>query len=214
MRTKLQARHVETGETSMASSVAWPQDRPEQLAGGGQFVADFGEAACKLAEVQKMSTEKRVHPAAAAATPQHNVQTSTTVSIRDRNVFVSKRFFVAKDMAEGFGIDTSAIAQFDKNALIEKMVFGPSDVLGKWDLCAVVMAFAPTLYGLKKHATEALKKTSNADYPSRIEVQMPHNNVSLLTFCTSYTNLYQVETHDLVQIFHPTFNSTNFCTRY
>jgi len=152
--------------------------------GGGQqqFVADFGEAACKLAEVQKMSTEKRVHPAAAAATPQHNVQTSTTVSIRDRNVFVSKRFFVAKDMAEGFGIDTSAIAQFDKNALIEKMVFGPSEVLGKWNLCTVMTAFAPTQWKDRRTAVSALAKTSIADYPSRMEVQMAHNNVILLNF--------------------------------
>ena len=52
MRTKLQTRLVETGETSMASSVAWPQDRPEQLAGGGQqqFVADLGEAARAVTE--------------------------------------------------------------------------------------------------------------------------------------------------------------------
>ena len=176
----------------MASSVAWPQDRPEQLVGGGQqqFVADFGEAACKLAEVQKMSTEKRVHPAAAAATPQHNVQTSTTVSIRDRNVFVSKRFFVAKDMAEGFGIDTSAIAQFDKNALIEKMVFGPSEVLGKWNVCTVITAFAPTLYSKPENAKKALAQTSIADYPSRMEVQIKNINVSLLKLCITKHILY------------------------
>jgi hypothetical protein len=179
MRTKLQTRLVETGETSMASSVAWPQDRPEQLAGGGQqqFVADFGEAARAVTEFHNTP-----NVTATVRMQQPMPDKLTTVSIRGREAFVTKRFFVAKDMAEGFGIDTSAIAQFDKNALIEKMVFGPSDVLGKWDLCAVVMAFAPTLYGLKKHTTEALKKTSIADYPSRIEVQMPHNNVSLLNF--------------------------------
>ena len=186
LRTKLQPRlqHFETAEPMLqlaetSSSEACPLDSPEQLAGGGQqqFVLDFGDHARAVTEFHNTP-----NVTATVRMQQPMPDKLTTVSIRGREAFVTKRFFVAKDMAEGFGIDTSAIAQFDKNALIEKMVFGPSDVLGKWDLCAVVMAFAPTLYGLKKHTTEALKKTSIADYPSRIEVQMPHNNVSLLNF--------------------------------
>ena len=106
----------------------------------------------------------------------------TTVSIRGSYAIVTRRLLLAKDMAEGFGIDTSAIAQFDKNALIEKMVFGPSEVLGKWNLCTVMTAFAPTQWKDRRTAVSALAKTSIADYPSRIEVQMPRDNVSLPNF--------------------------------
>ena len=163
----------------MASSVAWPQDRPEQLAGGGQqqFVADLGEAARAVTEFHNTP-----NVTATVRMQQPMPDKLTTVSIRGREAFVTKRFFVAKDMAEGFGIDTSAIAQFDKNALIEKMVFGPSDVLGKWDLCAVMMAFAPTQWKDRRTAVSALAKTSIADYPSSMEVQMAHHNVSLPNF--------------------------------
>jgi hypothetical protein len=187
MRTKLQARHVETGETSMASSVAWPQDRPEQLAGGGQqqFVADFGEAARAVTEFHNTP-----NVTATVRMQQPMPDKLTTVSIRGREAFVTKRFFVAKDMAEGFGIDTSAIAQFDKNALIEKMVFGPSEVLGKWNVCTVITAFAPTLYSKPENAKKALAQTSIADYPSRMEVQIKNINVSLLKLCITKHILY------------------------
>jgi hypothetical protein len=106
----------------------------------------------------------------------------TTVSVSGSYAIVTRRSFFAKDMAEGFGIDTSAIAEFDKNALIEKLVLGPSDVLGKWNLCTVMTAFAPTLYSERRNAVRAIAQTSIADYPSRIEVQMPRDNVSLPNF--------------------------------
>ena len=43
---------------------------------------------------------------------------------------ITKRFCFANDMADVFGIDTSVIADFDKNALIEKVVQGAPDVEG------------------------------------------------------------------------------------
>jgi hypothetical protein len=93
-------------------------------------------------------------------------------------VEVKKHYVRAIDVAEGFGIDTSVIADFDEGALIEKVVQGAPDVQGKWNVCSVVMAFAPNLYGQSCHAKRALAKTSIADYPSRKEVHMKHNNVS------------------------------------
>jgi hypothetical protein len=186
LRTKLQPRlhHFETAEPMLqlaetSSSEACPLDSPEQLAGGGQqqFVLDFGDHARAMTEFHN-----KPNVTATVRMQQPMPDKLTTVSIWGREAFVTKRFFVAKDMAEGFGIDTSAIVQFDKNALIEKMVFGPSDVLGKWDLCAVMMAFAPTMYSERRNAVRALAQTSIADYPSRMEVQMAHNNVSLLNF--------------------------------
>jgi len=190
LRTKLQVHlhHFETAEptlqlaeTSVVSSGTCPLDTPEQLAGGGpqQFVVDFGEPASKLAEFKKMSTP---NVAATVSMQQSMPDKQTTVSIRGTEAIVTKRSFFANDMAEGFGIDTSAIAEFDKNALIEKLVLGPSDVQGKWDLCAVMMAFAPTQWKDRRTAVSTLAKTSIADYPSRMEVQMAHNNVILLNF--------------------------------
>ena len=66
---------------------------------------------------------------------------------------ITTSFCLAGDIAKVFGIDTSVIADFDKNAIIGKVVQGPIDVQGKWDLCTVMMDFAPGKYGLKKHAT-------------------------------------------------------------
>ena len=48
---------------------------------------------------------------------------------------ITKRFCFANDMADVFGIDTSVIAGFDKNAVIEKVVQGPPGVEGTWNLC-------------------------------------------------------------------------------
>jgi hypothetical protein len=101
-----------------------------------------------------------------------------TVNIGGWRAQVTKKFYFANDMAEGFGIDKSKIPDFDGDAVVEKIVEGPPGFQGMWDVCSVVMAFAPGKYGLKRHATEALKRTSIADYPSRKEVQITHYNVS------------------------------------
>jgi hypothetical protein len=93
-------------------------------------------------------------------------------------VKVKQLYVRAIDVAEGFGIDTSVIADFDGDAVIEKVVQGAPDVQGKWNVCSVIMAFAPGKYGIKKSSTLAVKQTSIADYPSRKEVQMIHANVS------------------------------------
>jgi hypothetical protein len=52
---------------------------------------------------------------------------------------VTADFCLANSMADVFGIDTSVIADFDKNAVIEKVVQGPPDVQGKWNVCTVMM---------------------------------------------------------------------------
>jgi hypothetical protein len=93
-------------------------------------------------------------------------------------VEVKKDYVRAIDMADVFGIDTSVIPNFDKNAVIEKMVQGPPDVQGKWNVCSVVMAYAPGMYSKPANAKQALAKTSIADYPSRKEVQIARDNVS------------------------------------
>jgi hypothetical protein len=103
----------------------------------------------------------------------------TTVHIGGAPDKITKRFFFAHDMADVFGIDTSVIADFDKNAVIEKVVQGPPGVEGTWNLCTVLMAFAPTLYSARRNAVRALAQTSIADYPSRMEVQMARDNVCL-----------------------------------
>jgi len=97
-------------------------------------------------------------------------------------VEVKKHLCFAKDMADVFGIDTSKIPNFDEGALIEKIVQGAPDVQGKWNVCSVVKAFAPNLYLRRDNVQKALAKTSIADYPSRKEVQVTRNNVSLLNF--------------------------------
>jgi hypothetical protein len=93
-------------------------------------------------------------------------------------VEVKKHYVRAIDVADVFGIDTSVIADFDEGALIEKVVQGAPDVQGKWNVCSVMKAFAPNLYSQPQNARKALVKTSIADYPSRKEVHMKHNNVS------------------------------------
>ena len=95
---------------------------------------------------------------------------------------IRKRFFFAGDMADVFGIDTSVIAGFDKNAVIEKVVQGPPGVEGTWNLCTVLMSFAPTLYSARRNVVRALAQTSIEDYPSRMEVQMARDNVCLPKF--------------------------------
>ncbi len=93
-------------------------------------------------------------------------------------VEVKKHYVRAIDVADVFGIDTSKIPDFDEGALIEKVVQGAPDVQGKWNVCSVVMAFAPGMYSKPANAKHALAKTSIADYPSRKEVQITRDNVS------------------------------------
>jgi hypothetical protein len=137
-----------------------------------------------------------------------------TVNIDGASAQITKRFCFAGDMADVFGIDTSVITDFDKNAVIEKVVQGPQGFESMWNVCTVMTAFVPSTWKERKYATRALAKTSIADYKSRMEVQMAHNNVRLPSFCTCNTNLYQVLWRHLVQIFYSTFNGTNFCTGY
>ena len=101
-----------------------------------------------------------------------------TVYIAGAAAKLTKRVYYAKDVADVFAIDTSVIADFREHATIEKVVEGPPDMQGKWDLCSVMMAFAPSLYSRRDNAKKALAKTSIANYPSRMELQIPRHNVS------------------------------------
>jgi hypothetical protein len=105
-----------------------------------------------------------------------------TVNIDSAQTQITTSFFFAGDITDVFRVDTSDIDDFDKNAVIRKVVQGLLDVQGKWDLCTVMMAFDPSKWRFRRNAVRALAKTSIADYPSRTEVQMAHNNVSLLNF--------------------------------
>ena len=102
---------------------------------------------------------------------------------------ITQRLFSANDMAYVFGIDTSVIVHFNKNSVIEKVVKGLPELEGKWDLCMVIRAFGPGKYCVKKHATEAAKKTSIKDYPSRIELQV------------GYCTFVYMDTYDIFQLF-------------
>ena len=97
-------------------------------------------------------------------------------------VKVKQLYVRAIDVAEGFGIDTSVIADFDGDAVIEKVVQGAPDVQGKWNVCTVMKAFAPTRYSRQDNTKRALAQTSIADYPSRKEVHTKQKNVSWLNF--------------------------------
>jgi hypothetical protein len=108
-----------------------------------------------------------------------------TVYIGSAPAQITKRFCFVGDMADVFGIDTAVIAGFDKNALIEKVVQGPQDIEGKWDLCSVMMAFAPRMYGDPASAKRALAKTNTTDYPSRKEFEIKNKFVSILKICTT-----------------------------
>jgi hypothetical protein len=148
-----------------------------------------------MAEASHINAKKAVRGLAAAgdgtlAPGTKLADQEMTVHIGGTPGKITKRFCFVGDFADVFGIDTAVIASFDKNALIEKVVQGPPHIEGKWNLCTVMMAFAPTLYSHRRTAVSALAKTSIADYPSRIEVQMAHTNVSLLNFCTRNTNFY------------------------
>jgi hypothetical protein len=101
---------------------------------------------------------------------------------------ITKCTCFAGDMSDVFGIDTAVIAGFDKNAVIEKVVQGPPDIEGKWNLCTVIMAFFPLQWKPLMYQVVPLAKI--ADYPSRKEVHMPRDNVRLPSFCTCNTNLY------------------------
>ena len=105
-----------------------------------------------------------------------------TVNIDGAPAQITQKFYFAGAIADVFKVNTSVIVDFDEDAVIEKVVDGPPGIQGQWNLCTVMKAFAPTLYKQPQHLKRALAQTSIADYPSRIEVQMAHTNVSLTNF--------------------------------
>ncbi len=125
-----------------------------------------------------MQARKKLTPCLLAAggagggTLQPNTEQELSVLIDGVAATVTKGCFFANSMAIDFRIDTSVIPNFDKGALIEKLVQGPPDVQGKWNVCTVLMAFAPGRYAHKKSAKLACFRTRIADYPSRKELLM------------------------------------------
>ena len=100
---------------------------------------------------------------------------------------VTKAYFLAIDTAEGFGIDTSDVDNFDKGAVIEKVVQGPPEFEGKWNLCSVMKAFAPNMYVRPDSVRRALARTSVTEYHSRRELQMKYVNNITMTFIYMHT---------------------------
>jgi hypothetical protein len=105
-----------------------------------------------------------------------------TVLIDGAPARITQKFYFAGAIADVFKVNTSVIVDFDDDTVIEKVVDGPQGFQGQWNVCTVMTAFAPTLYSARKNAMRALAQTSIADYPSRMEVQMPRDNVSLPKF--------------------------------
>ena len=105
-----------------------------------------------------------------------------TVNIDGASAQITQKFYFAGAIADVFKVNTSVIVDFDEDAVIEKVVDGPPGIQGEWNVCTVMKAFVPTQWKFRRNAVSALAKTSIADYPSRIEVQMPRDNVSLPNF--------------------------------
>ena len=105
---------------------------------------------------------------------------------------ITRRSCYAGDLADVFKIDTTRIANFHKKAMIEKAFVGPL-FKEMWNVCMVVMAFAPTLYSARRNVVRALAQTSIADYPSRMEVQIAHTNgVMMNVVFMSDDDIYQL----------------------
>ena len=130
-------------------------------------------------------------PAAASAQPEQQaialegrapIYKQMTVYIGGAQTQITQHCCLAGDLADTFRIDTTVIPQFQRNAEINKIVHGPPDLQGKWDLVSVMKAFNPTKWTEKRSAVRALAKTNMEIYSSRTELQMRHYNVRLLNF--------------------------------
>jgi hypothetical protein len=111
------------------------------------------------------------------------------VNIDGATALITRRYCYAGDLADVFKIDTTKIVNFHKNAIIEKAFVGPH-FKEMWKVRTVLMAFAPTTYSRPDAAKRALDRTTNADYPSRMEIEIKNQFVSILknvlqkTICT------------------------------
>jgi hypothetical protein len=90
---------------------------------------------------------------------------------------ITRRSSSAGDLADLWKIETTEIVNWDRRAIVERAIVGPP-FKDLWNVGDVMKAFAPTLYSHRRNAQRALAQTSIADYPSRMEVQMAHHNVS------------------------------------
>jgi len=155
-----------------------------------EVLLEIDEAKAQTVSVQPIARAETGAPAQEMLHPHCDgtmtgtklTETEMTVQIGGAPEKITKRFVHAYDMADVFGIDVTFVSEFDKNAVIEKVVQGPSEFEGKWNISTVMKAFAPRMYSNPDNAKKALLKTNIADYPSRMEMKMAHNNVSLLNF--------------------------------
>jgi hypothetical protein len=125
--------------------------------------------------------EESASPPASAEVPELPEIVRRWPAVGEVAVVMTRRSCLAGDLADLWKINTTKIANFDRKAIVEKAFWG-EEFNEKWNVRDVVMAFAPDQWKNRRHAVEAVAKLSIADYPSRIEVQMAHHNVSLLSF--------------------------------
>ena len=95
---------------------------------------------------------------------------------------ITRRSCSAGVLADLWKIDTTKIANFDRKAIVEKAFVGQL-FKEMWNVCTVIMAFAPKHYSRPADARRALAQTREADYPSRMEFQNKNITVSLLKLC-------------------------------
>ena len=88
------------------------------------------------------------------------------------------------DLAETFKLDTAHIPGWDPKALVEKIIDGPEELVGKWIVSKAVAGFGPQRYSKPANAVAAINNTSSEKYRSRTEVDIKNQFVSLVNICT------------------------------
>ena len=73
--------------------------------------------------------------------------------------------------------------QYNANILINKIIDGPEELKGLWDVSKCVKACAPAKYSQSQHVTRAIKNSTNNDkYPSRTSLRMEYDGVILSNY--------------------------------
>ena len=88
------------------------------------------------------------------------------------------------DLAETFKLETANIPGWDPKALVEKIIEGPEGLKGKWIVSKAVAGFGPQKYARSDHAVRDIKNTTTDKYPSRMEIDIKNQFVSLVIICT------------------------------
>ena len=78
--------------------------------------------------------------------------------------------------------------QYNANILVNKIIDGPEELKGLWDVSKCVKACAPAKYSQSQTVTRAIKNiTNNNKYPSRTSLRMEYDGVILVNVCMSTT---------------------------